>query len=174
VSSSVLKSAPKVLFKHKGKVTHHITAVGDRNLICRAGSSQTEVRNLDTGMRWKTLDIPGLNCTLEVNGMIYCGSQYKKVFCVSGKTFDVVGMIETEGSVNSLSLGAASNMLLCGETAGLVAILEIGGNSKYPMRKVSEYKVTDKNISKVVRTTRNDFVLGTSNGIVFAQLVKDT
>ena len=39
ISSSVLKSAPKVLFKHKGKVTHHITAVGDRNLICRAGSN---------------------------------------------------------------------------------------------------------------------------------------
>jgi hypothetical protein len=64
-------------------------------------------------------------------------------------------------------------MLLCGETAGLVAILEIGSNSKHPMRKVSEYKVTEKNISKVVRTTRNDFVLGTSSGIVFAQLVKE-
>jgi len=27
--------------------------------------------------------------------------------------------------------------------------------------KVKEVKVTDKNISKVVRTTRNDFALGT-------------
>lgn len=65
-------------------------------------------------------------------------------------------------------------MLLCGETNGLIAIIEIGtANSKQPMRKISEQRVTDKNISKVVRTTRNDFVLGTSSGIVFAQLVKD-
>jgi len=91
------------------------------------------------------------------------------VFAVSAQSFDIIASVDTEGSVNSLSLGAASNMLLCGETAGLVAILEIGtGNSKHPMRKVSEYKVTEKNISKVVRTTRNDFVLGTSSGIVFA------
>jgi hypothetical protein len=33
--------------------------------------------------------------------------------------------------------------------------------------------VTEKNISKVVRTTRNDFALGTSAGIVFCKLAKD-
>lgn len=104
-----------------------------------------------------------------MNGVIYCGSQFKKVYAVSAQSFDVLGSMDMEGSVNSLSLGAANNMLLCGETAGLVAILEIGtGNSRQTMRKISEYKVTDKNISKVVRTTRNDFVLGTSAGLVFA------
>ena len=93
VAASVLKSAPKVLFKHKGKVTHHITAVGDRNLICRSGQNTSEVRNLDTGVKWKTLEIPGLNCTVEVNGIIYCGSQFKSVYALSATTFEVIGSV---------------------------------------------------------------------------------
>ena len=93
VAASVLKSAPKVLFKHKGKVTHHITAVGDRNLICRSSQNTAEVRNLDTGNKWKTLEIPGLNCTVEVNGIIYCGSQFKAVYALSATTFEVIGSV---------------------------------------------------------------------------------
>ena len=107
-------------------MTHHITVVGDRNILCRASPQVTEVRNLDTGVRWKTLDIPGLNCTVEVNGIIYCGSQFKAVYALSATTFEVLGSVQTEGSVNSLSLGNNSGMLIAGQTAGVVAIFEIG------------------------------------------------
>ena len=58
---------------------------------------------------------------------------------MSAASYDIIGAIDLEGSVNSLSLGASSNMLLCGETNGLIAIIEIGtANSKQPMRKKSE------------------------------------
>ena len=34
-----------------------------------------------------------------------------------------------------------------------------------PLQKLKEFKIFDANISKVVRTTRNDFAFGTSNGV---------
>jgi hypothetical protein len=37
------------------------------------------------------------------------------------------------------------------------------------MQKVEDYKVCDQNISKVVRTTRNDLAIGTSSGMMFVQ-----
>lgn len=157
-------------------MTHHITAVGDRNIICRAGASNTEVRSIDSGVRWKTLDIPGLNCSLEVGGVVYCGSQFKRVYAVSTTTFDIISSQDVQGSVNSFSLGANKNMLVCGQTSGVVAIFDIGRDKKsgqHILRKKSEYKVCEKNISKVVRTTRNDFALGTSAGMVFCKLAKD-
>ena len=67
-------------------------------------------------------------------------------------------------------------MLLAGETAGVVAIFEIGKSKSTGepfMRKVLEKPVCDQNISKVVRTTRNDFVLGTAAGLVFFSVGKD-
>ena len=36
--------------------------------------------------------------------------------------------------------------------------------------KLKEFKLFDANISKVVRTTRNDFVFGTSDGVQFFRL----
>jgi hypothetical protein len=41
------------------------------------------------------------------------------------------------------------------------------------LEKVSEVKVCDKNIAKVVRTTRNDFALGTQTGVLFAIMRSD-
>jgi hypothetical protein len=37
------------------------------------------------------------------------------------------------------------------------------------MQKAEDYKVCDHNISKVVRTTRNDLAIGTSSGMMFVQ-----
>ena len=39
-----------------------------------------------------------------------------------------------------------------------------------PLMKLKEFKLFDANISKVVRTTRNDFVFGTSDGVQFFKL----
>ena len=39
-----------------------------------------------------------------------------------------------------------------------------------PLQKLRELKIFEANISKVVRTTRNDFVFGTSNGIYFFKM----
>lgn len=36
LSQSCLKTTPKVLFRHKGKVTHHIGPVGSKYIIARA------------------------------------------------------------------------------------------------------------------------------------------
>jgi hypothetical protein len=38
---------------------------------------------------------------------------------------------------------------------------------------VHEVKVVDSNISKVIRTTRNDFALGTSKGVYFFKVYED-
>lgn len=46
-------------------------------------------------------------------------------------------------------------------------MFKIGNLSNFTFEKVKEVKLTDKNISKVVRTTRNDFALGTESGILF-------
>ena len=51
-----------------------------------------------------------------------------------------------------------------------MTVFKIGAlqnNNSLVFEKVKEVKVTDKNISKVVRTTRNDFALGTQSGIIF-------
>ena len=37
LAQSCLKSAPKVLFRHDGKVTHHIGSVGGKYIIARSG-----------------------------------------------------------------------------------------------------------------------------------------
>ena len=40
-------------------------------------------------------------------------------------------------------------------------------NNQLVFEKVKENKVSEKSISKVVRTTRNDFAIGTQSGIIF-------
>ena len=37
LAQSCLKSAPKILFRHEGKVTHHIGSVGGKYIIARSG-----------------------------------------------------------------------------------------------------------------------------------------
>lgn len=48
-------------------------------------------------------------------------------------------------------------------------MFKIGPYSRegFIFEKAKEVKLVDKNISKVVRTTRNDFALGTESGVVF-------
>ena len=78
-------------------------------------------------------------------------------------------MIETASSINTFSLGDSPEILVAGQSSGHVTVFKIGGliNSQFVFEKVKEVKVTDKSISKVVRTTRNDFALGTQSGIIF-------
>lgn len=79
-------------------------------------------------------------------------------------------MIETASSVNTFSLGDSPEILVAGQSSGHVTVFKIGAlqsNNQVVFEKVKEVKVTDKNISKVVRTTRNDFALGTQSGIIF-------
>jgi len=49
LAQSCLKSTPKVLFRHVGKVTHTIGPVGSKYLIARANMQQAEIRHLDSG-----------------------------------------------------------------------------------------------------------------------------
>ena len=74
LTQSCLKSAPKVLFRHEGKVTHHIGSVGGKYIICRSSQTKAEIRHKDTGAKRVTLNIQGLNCSLDVAGRLYVGS----------------------------------------------------------------------------------------------------
>ena len=65
LSQSCLKTTPKVLFRHTGKVTHHIGPVGQKYLIARANMQQAELRHIDTGREITKLAIQGLNCSLD-------------------------------------------------------------------------------------------------------------
>lgn len=77
IARSCLKTAPKTLFRHSGKVTHHIGPVSTKYMIARASMQQAEIRNLDSGKLVQTLQIQGLNCSLEHQERIYCGTQMK-------------------------------------------------------------------------------------------------
>lgn len=73
--------------------------------------------------------------------------------------------------MNSLSLGDNSDTLVAGQSSGHISVFKIGPNNAsakdFIFEKVKEVKILEKNISKVVRTTRNDFALGTESGVVF-------
>jgi len=76
----------------------------------------------------------------------------------------MIQALETASSVNTLSLGDSPEILVAGQSTGHVAVFKIGSlqnGGSLVFEKVKEIKVTDKNISKIVRTTRNDFALGT-------------
>lgn len=59
--------------------------------------------------------------------------------------------------------------LVAGQSSGHISVFRIGPYVKegHTFEKSKEIKLLDKNISKVVRTTRNDFALGTEKGIHF-------
>ena len=88
-----------------------------------------------------------------------------------------------KGSVNSISLGFTPNTLIIGQTSGFLAIIKINSDRQKPatskkspasaspdnqvLVKIKEVRLFDANISKVVRTTRNDIAIGTSKGVFF-------
>ena len=130
------------------------------------------------------LPIQGLNCSFDHQERLYCGTQHKKLVCISSRNFKILGQINTKGSVNSISLGFAPNTLIIGQTGGEIAIVKINGDredagrksqtaaatttvNKNVLEKIKEVRLFDANISKVVRTTRNDIAIGTSKGIFF-------
>lgn len=76
-------------------------------------------------------------------------------------------MKETASSVNSLSVGDQVDVLLVAQSGGHITVFKIGDSEHFVFEKVKENKVTAKNISKIVRTTRNDFALGTESGVLF-------
>ena len=49
LAQSCLKTQPKVLFRHNGKVTHHLGPVGQKYIIARSSMQQAEIRHLDSG-----------------------------------------------------------------------------------------------------------------------------
>lgn len=69
--------------------------------------------------------------------------------------------IQTSGSVNSLSLGNSAEILVAGQSNGKLSVIRIGSQERFNFQKVNEAAITDKNIAKVVRTTRDDFAIGT-------------
>jgi hypothetical protein len=82
----------------------------------------------------------------------------------------VIGSIETASSVNTLSLADTNEVLVAGQVSGYITVFKIGPlqeNNQLIFEKVKETKVSEKNIIKVVRTTRNDFAVGTNSGIIF-------
>lgn len=59
---------------------------------------------------------------------------------------------------------------MAGQVSGYITVFKIGPlqeNNQLIFEKVKETKVSEKNIIKVVRTTRNDFAVGTNSGIIF-------
>jgi len=54
-----------------------------------------------------------------------------------------------------------------------LSVFKIGAVEEFEFKKVGEVKVCDRNIAKVVRTTRDDLALGTQSGILFATMRHD-
>ena len=113
------------------------------------------------------MKISGLHCSLEINGVLYLGTQYKQVYAVNSQTHEVITIKETASSVNSLSVGDTVDVLLAGQSGGHISVFKIGDLAQQAFEKVKEVKVTNRNISKIVRTSRNDFALGTESGVLF-------
>ena len=173
-------------------MTRHIGPVGVRYIICRASQTTAEIRQLDSGREVAKIAIQGLNCSYDHQERLYCGTQFKKVVCVSSRSFKILGSISTKGSVNSLSLGFHPHTLIVGQTNGHISFLKINGdrlkaaeeakrqqsaqsaaNRPPVLQKLHELKLLDANISKVIRTTRDDLALGTSKGVHFYKVNQD-
>ena len=84
-------------------------------------------------------------------------------------SLQILACKDTQSSVNSLSVGETPNVLVAGQSGGHVAVFKVGSAAadKFSLDLVKEARPTTKNISKVIRTTRNDFALGTESGVVF-------
>jgi hypothetical protein len=126
IVKSVLKSAPRILFRHEGCVTHHIGSIGTSHIIARVNRSKAEIRHKESGAKHATLNIQGLNCSLDVGGRLYCGTQFKKLLCISSTTFELLGQINMQGSVNSISLGLQPDTIIAGQTNGYISVVKIG------------------------------------------------
>ena len=104
-------------------------------------------------------------------------------------TFKIIGQINTKGGINSISLGFHPNTLILGQTGGNISFIKINAdrdqveskrNSQVSsqskpscLQKIHEVKLLDANISKVIRTTRNDIAFGTSKGVYFYKVNQD-
>ena len=128
LAQSCLKTQPKVLFRHTGKVTHHIGPVGSKYLIARANMQSAEIRHIDSGREIAKIAIQGLNCSFDHQERLYCGTQFKKLIAVSSRSFKVIGQVSTQGSVNSISLGFHPNTLILGQTNGYVCFVKINAD----------------------------------------------
>ena len=98
----------------------------------------------------------------------------------------IIGSVNVKGSVNSISLGFHPNTLILGQTNGHITFIKINADleksveakrnsqasaSRPPcLLKIHEVKLFDVNISKVIRTTRDDLCLGTSKGVHFYKI----
>lgn len=76
-------------------------------------------------------------------------------------------MREAATSVNSLTI--ADDMVIAGQSGGYVSIFKIGANLG-EFEKIKDFWLIDKNISKIILTSRKDFALGTESGVVFCCL----
>lgn len=103
-----------------------------------------------------------------------------------GKQFRIISAVETRGSVNSISLTFIPDVIIVVQTGGNVLLAKIngdrahdsqqkqgGGMPQEPLVKLYETRISEANISKVVRTTRDDFAFATSKGVLFFRLNKD-
>ena len=102
----------------------------------------------------------------------------------------MIGQISTQGSINAISQGFHPNTLILGQTNGYICFAKINGDRTggaagkkkqstssgglpSALQKIMEIKILDCNISKVIRTTRNDVALGTSKGVHFYKVNQD-
>jgi len=60
--------------------------VANQYLVCRAGADLVEFRHKDTGIVKQTHPISGLHCSIEVKGVLYLGTLYKKIFAINSST----------------------------------------------------------------------------------------
>ena len=118
IAKSVLKTNPRVLFKHEGCETHHINRIGNHHMIARAGKNKTEIFVRDTGQIAARLPIEGLTCSLEVNGKVYCGTSYKELVCLSLSTFEILASIELKATANSIANGLREGTIIIGQNNG--------------------------------------------------------
>lgn len=89
---------------------------------------QAEIRHLDSGREAAKLAIQGLNCSFDHQERLYCGTQFKKLICISSKNFKIIGKLDTKGSVNSISLGFHPHTLIIGQTNGNIMFVKINGD----------------------------------------------
>jgi len=54
--------------------------------------------------------------------------------------------------------------LIVGQTSGVLTVIKIADAM---MQKLADYQVTESKINKVVQTSRKDYAVGTSKGLVF-------
>lgn len=66
--------------------------------------------------------------------------------------------------MNTICLGLTSGTVAVGQNNGVVSIVKVNGGA---MQKLGDYQVTDRNVSKLFKTSRSDLAVATSKGLVF-------